>query len=85
MLSPFPLFHYPHPVPYRLLVPAWFPDVHICLVASLALLAGSCCLPRAALATDGGVLRLGSSYEAEDSEVGPKGAEDRLQRPVRSP
>lgn len=45
MLSSFPLFHYPHPNPHRLLVLAWFHDVHTCLVVSLVLLADSCSLP----------------------------------------
>lgn len=66
------------------MVLAWFRDVQICLVTSLALLAGSCCLPeRAALVGEGGVLRLESGY-VEAREVGPKGADDRLQRLVRS-
>lgn len=39
---------------------------------------------RAALAW-GNALRLESSYEVEGSEAGSQGAEDRLQRPVRSP
>ncbi|KAM5531339.1 hypothetical protein V8D89_014984 [Ganoderma adspersum] len=85
MLSSFPLFPYPDPIPHRLLVLAWFHDVHICLVVSLALLADSCSLPEERHWYEGGALRLESSYEVEDSEAGPKGAEDRLQRPVRSP
>ena len=85
-LSPPPLSHYHRPISYRhfsLFLASRCPYLPSRLPRSACRLMSS--PGRATPVTEGGLLRRGFSNEVQDSEVGPEGAEDCLQRLVRSP